>query len=81
MIKTADFFPFSYREKARAIPAGPDLPPDPFLTRAPAWFIMSAGQSEASMKRMVLAAVLAVVLFSSTSCLLGTTVHFNNKST
>ena len=33
------------------------------------------------MKKLILSAVLAVVLFSSMSCLLGTTVHFNNKST
>jgi hypothetical protein len=33
------------------------------------------------MKRMILAVLLAAVVFSSLSCLLGTTVHFQNKST
>jgi hypothetical protein len=42
---------------------------------------MIAGYSEASMKKLILSAVLAVVLLSSLSCLLGTTVHFENRST
>jgi hypothetical protein len=33
------------------------------------------------MKKIILAAVLAAIMFSSLSCLGGTTVHFNNKST
>ena len=33
------------------------------------------------MKRVILAAVMAVIAFSSLSCFLGTTVHFQNQST